>query len=365
MWIFIKLSITVLAFFYKFFAKTFNFSSSGDAITVKGIPCYVGTTKGKYGKILSTHFKVKFDSKYIFKFTKESWFDRLMKSLGIAIEIQSGNSRFDQHVYVASDSRSFMQKVCYTPEVQALITQLFINHEAKYISSNGKTIKINFSGDVQNNTRLMEKFVELFLHIAKIKIRSPYSFDSFAVKALVLESLVWSTAVYSIMGFIEFTFHPEDIHLHEYSLFIQGLFTGMIIAIALIMFVIILMRGSSRGHRLILESILLLLFSLPFGGYNIVSDLNTKLDRAAPVIEEAMVINHYKRLHRGRRGRKYFTYHIQIDQFKTQDIYNLDRDIKITSDDFTRVQNGDTVKIEIGPGWLKHPWYRSFNFSRP
>jgi hypothetical protein len=363
MWILIRIGVAIGAFFFKLFARQLgSFRDSGNSITILGIPIFVNTDQHK-NTIESTTFKVNFDSKYVFKFTKENWFDRLMKTIGVANEIQSGAKEFDSHIYVASDSRRFMQQVCHESSIRELINNLFLGG-CKYIHSDGKSIEIEFPNDHSSEKESMENFVKLYVEIAKIKIRSPFSFDAFAVKALLLEAAIWSIAAYALSGFIEFTFSHEDRYIHAVPIFIQGLWIGAIIAILLVLFVILLMRGSSRGHRLIVESMVVLGFSLPFGGFNIVSDVNIGLDGSVGVIEEAKVINKYEKRHRSRRS-SYYTYHIQIDQLTTPDVYHISRDIKIPHADYLDANIGDKVIIDMGKGKLKHPYYRSFQFIRP
>ncbi|MCC7460021.1 MAG: hypothetical protein IT286_01845 [Proteobacteria bacterium] len=364
MWILIKFVVALAAFFYKFLSKHFGSFGDGESVNVQGIPVFISTEDSK-GNIHTTTFEIKFDSKYVFKFTKETWFDRWMKTLGVAIEIQSGEKNFDNHIYVASDSRTFMQQVCREAQVRELITNLFLGG-CKHIHSDGRSIQIEFSGDQSSNQEFMNNFIQLYAHIAKIKIRSPYSFDVFAVKALFLEAAIWSIAAYSLVGFLEFTFSHVNTYVHPMPIFIQGLWMGGIISALLIFFVILMMRGSSRGHRLIVESIIVLGLALPFVGFNTVSDVNMALDDSNSVIEESKVINRYEKKHRrGRRGGSYYTYHIQIDQFTTPDTYHIARDIKIPHADYLVANVGDQVRIEIGQGKLKHPYYRSFLFKRP
>jgi len=358
MWVIIKILVVLISFVYRLFAKS-SFDES-DAINVEGVKLNEQTSKNKNGAITSTSFVAKLESNFIFKLTKESFFDRWMKSLGIAAEIQSGDLRFDDHIYIASDNQEFMQQLCMNQEARKLIIEQF-NSGCNFIKSDGHTIEVDYSGDSTGDIELKKKFSSFCKHVFKIKLMPRAFIDTFSIKVLVLEAIVWSIATYAILGFIEFYINRDDVHLSEMGVFIQGLWVGLGLAIALIIFIIMLLRGSSRGHRVIVESMLVLGFSLPLGGYNLVSDLNRKMDESATTFVEAKIVNKYERKHRRRRS-SYYTYHIQIDTPFTTDPYHVSRDLNVVKAVYDQAKPGHIITIGIGPGWLHHPWYKSFEF---
>ena len=53
-----------------------------------------------------------------FRLTRENWFDRLGQSLGIALEIKTGDDEFDRAVYITTDYPQFSKKVLAAPSAR-------------------------------------------------------------------------------------------------------------------------------------------------------------------------------------------------------------------------------------------------------
>lgn len=90
------------------------------------------------------------------------------------------------------------------------------------------------------------------------------------------------------------------------------------------------------------------------------SDVNTEFDKGASVTVDASVTDLYKRTHRGRRGRTWYSYHVHIVPLgESNPQIDTPRQIQIGVDLFRQPKKGGTLRMEIAPGRLHYPWYRS------
>lgn len=301
MWIIIKLAMTFGVFFLRLFAKHFRTLGGPRDNVFDGVVCYVRPKSSK-GQIFSTDFGIEFKCNSVFKLTKETDWDRFFKDFGLANELQTGDSEFDRRIYIASDSSAFRDKIKNDPQSREHIKNLF-QSGCEYISGDGKAIWIHFKGDKTKDSNLMSSFVKCFQTIASINQESSSFFrDPFALKILFVEAVIWSLAVYAASSFAEVYLVKEDKHLDFYPIAYQGLLVGIFLAVILFTFIVLFLKGSSRGHRILVESFLLLGLAFPAGGIGTISDINSEMDRSNSTFVTAKITNHYRREHRGRKG---------------------------------------------------------------
>jgi len=84
--------------------------------------------------------------------------------------------------------------------------------------------------------------------------------------------------------------------------------------------------------------------------YGAVYGTNCVLDRSAPEVYPTTVVD--KSEHRGRRGRR--SYYVHVAPWG----HHLDRErIRVNRSDYDDTVIGETVDIDLYPGWLGMPWY--------
>jgi hypothetical protein len=182
--------------------------------------------------------------------------------------------------------------------------------------------------------------------------------DRFGWRMAAVEALTWSVFAYAVGGAVEMVVHREDYHVNPSGLIMPGLLTGAALFALLFALLVLLLRGSSRGHVVLIEGALLLLFGFPIGGIQLVSDINRGLDESAPQTVERRVIRTEERLHRGRRGRRYYTYHLWFGGEEHNPPFTLPETMLVTGATFRQARAGGGVKLQLGRGWLGFPWYR-------
>ena len=122
----------------------------------------------------------------------------------------------------------------------------------------------------------------------------------------------------------------------------------------------VFLKGCSRGHRIFIESFIVLGLSIPLGSIGLISDINIHFDNSRSIFVEAQITDKYEREHRSRRS-KWYSYHINVEAINNIAQFNLPRSISVSQAVYNSVNKNGTIRIEIGRGRLKHQWYRSIN----
>ncbi|QLY26344.1 hypothetical protein [Bdellovibrio sp. KM01] len=356
MWLLLKLLFSAVTFAIRFSNRRIKIVADNKSMH-DGIELFTNVMTNKSGTVQATSWNRVFPSKVIFKLTRESKMDRFFKNWGLADEIQTQDLTFDDLVYIASDSSSFMRKIQQDREARRLILELF-NNGCEYIFGDGNLLRVHFRGDHRVDVNSANLLAALSKQLEEIQKQSK-EFDPFFIKALMAEALIWGFAGYSLSSLLQWTTVHEDVYLNSNAMAkVALLFTGFL-SLSLIFLILSVFKGSSRGHRIIIEGVLILAFSIPIGGIALFSDINIHMDRSASTTIEASVEGHYTQMHRRRRGRHYITYHIQISPTNPPQEFTLPLDIMISSGLYDQLQLGSKVRIEIGRGKLRQPWIRS------
>lgn len=361
MWIIFKLAAVICASIVKLCAKyigpRFDFGKSED---VDGVKVYVRPIKGKHGIVLATRFGFEFRCRSVFKLTEEKDWDGFFKGFGLTTELQTGDDQFDRTVYIASDSSGFREEIVRDAKLREMIMGAF-RKGCAYISCDGRTLWMQFPEDETENYFLKKEMAAIYQQMQDIDQSWKGIFhDIYAWKILLVECIVWSLAAYAATSFFEMMEVREDVHFDGPSVFVYGLGAGLFLAALLFALIAVFLRKSSRGHRILVESALLLAIAFPMGGMGVAADINTKLDRSESIEVKAQVTDNYRREHRRRRGSKYYTYHIHINQLDKQDQVDLPRHIEVEYGFWNQAKKDKQIAIEVGQGALKLPWYRSF-----
>jgi len=352
-WILIRLILAAVGFAVRQFARN---RSLGTMQMVGDTPCYVSLHKSK-GRLVSFTIAAERTTPTWIRLHAESAADRAFKALGIANEVQTGDVEFDRKVYVTCDH----------PHVATVLTESSALRRAIVAMLDAGYRRIVFDGSaVRADRRSRDEPTEDDLAALKAlrdasarlsDAPASRTGDAFLWKAFVVEGVIWSIAGYAIGAALDLAIHREDFHLSSGRLWELGLLVALAAFAALIVVIVLWMRGSSRGHRVIVESVFVLLLALPITGMQAVADTNRTLDRAAPAIVERTYTRCETRRHRGRRSTHY-SYHLHLAPEGQGDGPALPNEIEITHALCTAAQGSGPVTIAVNPGRWGVLWYR-------
>lgn len=359
MWVILRLLAALVAFIIR---RWYVINPPDPAGQIEGEPYYVKRTEVK-GRI--TEFKIGLPLEAPgFTLSPEGTVDRFFKKIHFSREYQTADAVFDKDVYIASDHSGICEHISKHDDLRQQVLMLFQRMGFNKIYCDGGILWLRNPDNHEPNTveiaaarKLQQEFKAVE---SDPRLKVP---DRFFWRALLIESVVWSIFVYAVGGFFENIYHHEDYHVHLTDLFEVGLLLGAGCFLVLIVIIFLDLHRSSRGHRVLVESALLLALGFPGAGVQAASDLNRYLDSSEPVRVERIVDNLERRTHRSRRS-TWYSYHMVISHVDN-DPYNLPGEIEITEDLFDRTTVGDTVAIDISAGWLGLPWYYKIDVEHP
>ncbi len=363
MWILIKLTLSLIGLLFRFWGR-FSDLEEKRSKNLNGVPYFLkfdSEERNKTQVITATYFGFEIDSKVIFDITEESRWDIFFKAIGFSEEFQTGDQLFDKHFYISSDNAAVKRFLRSEEIIRAEIMNLFTEGCLKIYCSRS-IVWFKFSGDQALKKELIGLCNNLQEKISEaLKLVRHLKSDPFEFKTLVIEGLIYSLAIYSIAGFSEFYFFEGDVHLTPFLVVRLGVIVGVGAALFLIFVIYLFMRGSSRSHRIIIESAMVLGISLPAGGFIAVSDINKNLDESEAHIVHAKVENIYMTEHRSRKRRTTYTYHMNISTQIEPDGIKIPTKIKISESLFSRLSVGSGVIIRVKEGYLHYPWFEDIS----
>lgn|GEM_PF-3147561 len=131
-------------------------------------------------------------------------------------------------------------------------------------------------------------------------------------------------------------------------IFAAGAFVG------LMGLIILFLRGSSRGHRLMVESFAVLSFSLPLSGIQVISDYSQAHYITAPRKDFYRVTGRWTE-GGGRRNRSAPRYYLTLEPL-SDGAPRVHPHLQVSGVNYHDVQKGGVVKIISQQGRLNIPW---------
>jgi len=289
---------------------------------------------------------------------RESVFDRWVKRVGIAKELQAGDPRFDALVYVTCDHPFIGQAFARSKQLRDAVVDVF---ESGYerVEFDGTRVVLSRDTESEPSAYDLKLLKQVFGASERFESIVPNRFaEPFLWKALAVEGVIWSLFGYAIGAVTQLLVAREDLHVAPRSVLFAGLAFGCVLLLLLLGAIALFMRGSSRGHRVIVESGLILALALPTAGVQLVSDTNRALDGAAPRHLTAAVERCEVRVHRGKNGRKSHTYHLQLSR---EPGTPLPESVEVTREVCNAARSEQQAEFTVRPGRWGLPWYEAID----
>lgn len=357
MWILFRLGLAVVAFAARL---------SGRFRPRKGVPTSVGgqTVLLAQWEALGSvnHFVgAELDAPVWFRLHRETEKDRWFKRVGLATEIESGDEDFDKFVYVACDHPMFARLLERSKEARSLISELLWAGITR-IEYGGGAVWCSMKRKPSEHE--MSLVARLGQALAPLRDDSSSRFeDPFLRKALLVEGVVWSIAAYAASSLMVTLSLPE-IYLTDASYLLPGLSIAAGLFALLLAGVWLLLRGSSRGHRLIFESAVVLALGLPVAGVQIFDDLNRGLDSSEVKIRtNRSECQRRVSVSSGRRrggSRTTITYWLHVSG--SAEGITLPSPVRFPGT-CEHAPRGSLATFSIGRGVLGGPWFRTITVA--
>lgn len=350
MWILLRLLIAAAAFAVRYFQRASRPKPAGE---IAGTPYFLKLHRGNYRRIKSFEIGVALPAKVLFRLQKESASDHLFKRLGLAQELQTGDVGFDERVYVACDHPALHQLLREDVNTRRRIVQA-LEMGFDDISSDGEVLWLERAADREPNPAELRLLAKLGGAFSDLESRMQGWHDPFAAKTVVVEAVVWSILAYAVSAFVALSHHTTWEYFQKTRLFGFGLLVAAVLFGVLFAWVMTWMRGSSRGHRILVESAIVLALGLPVTGTQIVSDLNQNVGDPEKTVVRLEVSGTRVEKHRRRRRTKvrYFVDFTPVAESQVA----VPRTLRVEEELHHRAAAGQTAELHVAMGWLGIPW---------
>ena len=288
-----------------------------------------------------------------FHFKSENEFDRFFTHVGLADEFQTGDSAFDRKVYIACDHPAMHRRLKQDKTLRNLIVDA-LNHGFTNIRGDGNRLWMERDSDREPTAEDLRLLGDLQSSLSKLAKAPEGLFDPFFTRVLFIETLIWSIGAYALGALVEPVFHTFS-HVNPMNLMWLGLLIGFGLMLGIGVLVIALLRGSSQGHRVILESGIVLILSLPCAGPMLVSDLNRHLDQTTPELVSREITG--KDLRKSSGKRKSTTYYLLFEGPGSIPDIPLPERMSVSGGLYYRAQTGGYLDCLVHRGALGLPWY--------
>ena len=215
-----------------------------------------------------------------FRLVRESKWDVRFKNWGLSNELQTGDQNFDDLVYIVSDNDTLGRQFRSSEKLRnAIVHVLSPSSSFNEIECDGEKIWLSASGRAEASSTDYQCLLDMQEGFQGLNSRGrPFYREPFYLKAITTEAMLAALGVYGIGGVLEHFTRKETFILLPWQQLFLGLGLALGIAVGLMFLIRTLFGGSSRGHRVILESTLLLIVTLPMAGFALVEDINVGLD---------------------------------------------------------------------------------------
>ena len=322
---------------------------------------YRGTRRVTFQKKDKIYWGLELNTSLIFALTRESWQDRVGKFFGVATELQTGDAAFDKKVYVAGDHPALHALLAEDAEVRRRIVGLF-DRGAKRIFADGRNLWVEPLEPAHASDQDLAELNGVCGALKRVEPAGRRWFsDPFLVKAIAVEALIWTLALYGAPALVEqlyrsYVLGEEQRYLDLWALVRPSLMLAGGLFVGLMGLIIVFLRGSSRGHRIILESAFVLGLGLPLSSIQMIADYNMEHDVSAPRLDMYRVVGNWDTRTKGVNRRRTRAQHFLVLKPLTEGAPRVWPHLKVSTENYLRAPKGAVVKITTRAGRLNIPW---------
>lgn len=310
---------------------------------------------------------------YDFTLKFEGKLDRFFKFLGLSTECQSGDTRFDETIYIVSDNTWLCRLLQETPNFRDLVYDLFwCFHEQNFkVQSircfDGRILIVSqFSSPEQNESLVRDYANSTASLLYKIlpylpsngSISDPMYRESTGYAAHIFFVLIIAVlANGGVVLLADMTAVQIMPHLvHSFSVVPLSIKSTIVILLILIMASVYVFYRSSRLSPVVAQILTLGTFGIFTTTIVEIIELNTHFDTSPTTIYESQVTGK-KAVHHRKRGT---TYHLYFNSWHME---NGQYDLVVPYSMYEQHYEGESAKIYEHKGFLDYPWIEKIDFT--
>lgn len=270
-------------------------------------------------RVTGVLFGIKGLRDYNFTIKHETWYDRLFKKLGVSNEVQTGDSEFDELVYVVSDNSLIHEKLLSSSEIRHALKKIFYfgssqTAKVKKLECRKGRLWIEFSTKDQISEANIEYLIaEPLVPVLKIIAKELNQLkqkdykrwqDPFVYKGLVVLGISTGLAINAAVHLARLSFSDFPYLLSYTELIWHSISAGFFIVALLVIFTLFWLKNSSRTHLILIELISVGLLGSIGSVFHEMRDINIEWQQDTPKVMETQLLENYTTTSSGRHGRR-------------------------------------------------------------
>lgn len=318
---------------------------------------YQTPVKGKNGRPSLLRVSVPTESPESFSITRQSWFDRWAKNVGLAVEIDAGDADFDDACYIRTDSTDFTQAFVEDAGKRRAILELRALGFSEIALRDGE-FQANWTGFDPLKNDGQDLLVEAAAHVLILaenlpegtphapREDSPFGDQRSRSTSRAAYIGLWALLLTLAPAFfLVFWFKPvftSELILTALPIVIPAYLLFAVLAFALL-------RGVSISHDRWAKQMWAGLAVFALGGVGAVAAINGLLDTAAPTLHRVTVVNTTTT-----RSRNSTTYYAVCESWRPG---GGQLEFSISRPEHDSVQRGRSkMEVNVCPGKLGVEW---------
>lgn len=310
-----------------------------------------------------SYFKISLDCQSTgeFKIVKERRFDRLFKQLGIAVEIQTGDSYFDKTFYIQTDAVEYTRAYLDSAEHREAIKELFaldfneLFYDGERIVIKKSPFSFRDNPDKHFVEATVTELIRLIQHLPD-DIYTPMTGRTRAWKQN--RAIIYTISIVSTVGGFGLFFGGLQYFtpLDEIDVFLFSLEYSIPAFVIFIFVAIRLLKGRSSSHKHLLFNFLIALVGFPMTGFGTAMVMNGYMDKAEASYYVVKVTG--KRISKSRDSTSYY---VSLKSWRER---GTEEEIKVSHSTYNNVKSGVTrMTIGTKPGYLGFEWLDSYEIN--
>lgn len=313
---------------------------------------YTPPVQGKNARPSVLTISTPMDGPYEFHMVVETWFDKLCKRLGIAVEVETGDAEFDEQCFIRSDTPAFVEAYLKDSLKRIAILDLRRLGFHELILEKGQlTAKwTGFNPAVDHRPELREEVAARLLVLSRNLPAPQPEFDIRVDSHRVFwQTVLWLLLLgYALTVFALIPYTPTCMG----ELLLWALPVGLVGWPLLAYISAWLLSGTSRSHLAWSSLMIGSIFLFPPGCLGLVALVNGWLDRSPATERHARIVEKFTR-----RSKNSTNYHVRVESWRKP---GETESFQISSSDYPNVTPHHSELIVVThDGHLGVEWFES------
>lgn len=292
-----------------------------------------------------------------FSFDRERKLDAWMRAAGIVTEVQTNDRGFDDKVFIACDDEGVHARLKHDAALRTAVAAV-LDRPAGRVYSDGRHVHLHTrtAGPPTGEDFAALHQITMLIEAAR---RPGRRLDPFILRVAAIEVVLGTLLAYGIGGAVAFIIATRrvDLFFSTSDFTLTAMAVGAVLTVVGLLFLALVVRGSSRAWRVIADGVFMLALAVPTGALALTVDLNEHLD-GRPLVVPVRVEGLHTEEHLGNKGSRYTTWHVSLEVVDApSSAITIPRHVTITKETSDRLSRGVVAQAVVGRGALGLPYW--------